>query len=94
MASSLGPQALQLQAGQGAGQPRDRLRAVSCRAPGPSLQPPTGLSQASLHDLMAAAVSLGHSLWWDPARPEEPEGWLGPGCLAPSVMTSRQGLGT
>lgn len=39
--------------------------------------------------------SLGHSPW-DPATvhwSKEPEGWLGPGHLAPSV-TAGQGLGT
>ena len=42
------------------------------------------------------AVTLGHSLQdlalfgW----PEEPESWLSPGYLAPSMMTAEQGLGT
>ena len=46
---------------------------------------------------MAAALSLGCSLL-DLALAiwvaEEPEGQLGPGRLAPSVVTAGQGLGT
>ena len=78
---------------------------VSCRAPEPLPRLPTGWTQALRHrwnfpplglwDLIAEAVHLGHSLWDLPPMfgwPEEPEGHLGPGCLAPSVMMAGQGL--
>ena len=76
-----------------------RLRAVSCRAPEPSPRSPRPrgghgpFPHPSLCDLIAA-VCLGRLLWdlVSPhfGRPEEPEGQLGPGCLAPSEMTAGQ----
>ena len=57
----------------------DRLRAVSCRAPEPSSQPPASRAQAlrqweplphpCLRNLMAAVVFMGSGLW----RPQQLE---------------------
>ena len=54
------------------------------------------LPDPHLCEVMAVALCLGHSLWGlAPAVgwPEESEGQLGPGHLAPSVVTAGYGLG-
>ena len=53
-------------------------------------------AHSGLSALMAAAICLGCSvqdLTPPCGQPEEPAGHPGPGCLAASAMTARQGLG-
>ena len=84
------------------GGPGDRSRAVSCRIPEPSSRTPTGRAQAlrwqrplphpglrNLQSVLSAGPAPPRLSGW----PEEPKGPLGPGHLAPSVMTAGQGLG-
>ena len=82
--------------------PGDRPRAVSCRAPEPLSLGPGLEAVANLCPMPTSATEWRwRSPWvavrgtWPPVgRPEEPEGRLGPGRLAPSAMTPGRGLGT
>ena len=78
----------------------DRLGAVSCRARSPHCGHPLA-GRVSLPSLPLQPKGWGclhgsmvHTPPCNFGWPEEPEGQLGPGHLAHSVMTAGQGLGT
>ena len=58
---------------------------------GPGLE--VAVTFSCLCDLMAAAICMSHRLWVLTAPrfrlPEEPEGWLGAGCLVPSARMAK-----
>ena len=76
-----------------------RALAKAAHWPGPALE--VAVTFSCLCDLMAAAWvtdCMSHRLWVLTAPqfwlPEEPEGWLGPGRLAPSARMAKRDLGT